>query len=88
MTPRDGMCLPLRNVWDPTGTHQILSTQSRPRPVSVSQEGFGRKRVNLGWDGGEGCCLEDLGRVITREWKPAHTPPLWEAKRGTGCTWG
>lgn len=80
------MCPPPRNLWDPTGTDQSLSAQSMPRPVSVSQEGF-RQEERKPRDAGGGGCLEDLGRVITRQWKSAHAP-LRAVNRGTGCLWG
>lgn len=79
------MCLPPRNL-DSKGTGQILSTQSMPQPVRVSQEGFRREESEpQGWRGR--CFLENLGRVVARQLMSIHAPTVWKAKRGACSIW-
>lgn len=71
------MCLPPRNL-DSKGTGQILSTQSMPQPVRVSQEGFRREESKpQGWRGR--CFLENLGRVVARQLMSIHAPTIWDS---------
>lgn len=76
-----GQNVPLSQNLDSKGTGQILSTQSMPQPVRVSQEGFRREESKpQGWRGR--CFLENLGRVVTRQLMSIHAPTVWKAKRG------
>lgn len=76
-----GQNVPLSQNLDSKGTGQILSAQSMPQPVRVSQEGFRREESKpQGWRGR--CFLENLGRVVTRQLMSIHAPTVWKAKRG------